>query len=194
MKPLDPRRHCPAKARVAQGDPLPPEDRLSVSEVVPSLDTLYRERAPRLLRYFTRRASIDEAPDLAQETFARLARVAPDVAVNRPEAYIVRIARNLLHDRAKARRRHSSDQHFSIEDVELLAPDQLRALEARDMLNRIEVAMLSLPMRVREVFLAHRLDGFSYGEIAVRTGLSVKTIEKDMSRAIAHLDRVLSRR
>lgn len=39
----------------------------------------------------------------------------------------------------------------------------------------------------RNVFLARRLDGYSYVEIAERTGLSVRAVEKQMSRAIQQL-------
>jgi RNA polymerase sigma-70 factor (ECF subfamily) len=46
----------------------------------------------------------------------------------------------------------------------------------------------------RQIFLAHRVDGYSYGEIAERTGLSVKGVEKHMSRAIAHIDRAFAQR
>ena len=41
--------------------------------------------------------------------------------------------------------------------------------------------------------MARRVDGLSYDEIAERTGLSHKAIEKQMARAIAHLDRTLGR-
>jgi RNA polymerase sigma-70 factor (ECF subfamily) len=41
--------------------------------------------------------------------------------------------------------------------------------------------------------LAHRIDGFTYAEIAERTGLSVKGVEKQMSKAIAKIDRLLDR-
>ena len=58
------------------------------------------------------------------------------------------------------------------------------------MLDRLEQALLRLSPRTREIFLAHRLDGYTYSEIAHRTGLSVKTVEKHMTRAIAALDRV----
>jgi RNA polymerase sigma-70 factor (ECF subfamily) len=41
--------------------------------------------------------------------------------------------------------------------------------------------------------MAHRLDGLSYAEIAARTGLSIKGVEKHMCKAIAQLDRSLHR-
>jgi RNA polymerase sigma-70 factor (ECF subfamily) len=64
-------------------------------------------------------------------------------------------------------------------------------LEARDMLRRLEGAVAKLPLRTREIFLAHRLDGLTYTEIAARTGLSVKGVEKQMSKAIHQVRRVM---
>ena len=49
--------------------------------------------------------------------------------------------------------------------------------------------MLKLRPITREIFMAHRLDGLSYAEIADRTGLSVKGVEKHMSKAIAQVTR-----
>ncbi len=51
-------------------------------------------------------------------------------------------------------------------------------------LARIESAVASLPSLEREVFLASRLGGMDYREIAQRTGRSVRDIERRMSRAI----------
>lgn len=182
--------------RLPEGDPLPPHDRVVGRQETQSLDQLYRARAPWLLRFFSRRAPADEAHDLLQETFTRMATAGAtrDIQIARPAAYLGRIARNLIRDRTKMRIRRSADLHISVDDAILTAPDQQRALEARDMLNRLEQAMLKLNPKTREIFLAHRLDGYSYAEIAVRTGLSVKGVEKQMSRAIAHLDRLLSDR
>jgi len=110
-------------------------------------------------------------------------------AIEAPEAYLRQTARNLLRDEARAAERHSARLHVCLDDVPIAAPDPVVALEARDMLRRFEAALARLDPRTREIFLAHRIDGYTYGEIAARTGLSVKTIEKHMSRAIASLGR-----
>src|SRR3546814_2870957 len=57
---------------LGEQDPLPPEDRPLPRKRI-SLDALYRDHAPRLLRFFIRRAGRDDATDLVQETFARFA-------------------------------------------------------------------------------------------------------------------------
>ena len=183
-------------ARIAEGDPLPPENHAKAVRETQSLERLYRARGAWLQRFFSRSAPPEEAQDLMHETFARLADADGQrrIRIAKPEAYLTSIAKNLLRDRAKTRARRAADLHISADDAVITAPDQLRALEARDMLNRLEQAMLKLHPRTREIFLAHRLDGFSYAEIAMRTGLSVKGVEKQMSRAIAQLDRLLGPR
>jgi RNA polymerase sigma factor (sigma-70 family) len=56
-----------------------------------------------------------------------------------------------------------------------------------ELLRRLEDAVGSMPRKQREIFLAHRLDGMSYAEIASRTGLTVRQVERQMSRAIYKL-------
>ena len=70
-------------------------------------------------------------------------------------------------------------------------PDPVGQLESRDLLRRLERAMLRLRPKTREIFMAHRVEGLTYAEIAERTGLSVKGVEKQMSKALRHLDRLV---
>ena len=51
---------------------------------------------------------------------------------------------------------------------------------------------MRLRPKTREVFMAHRMEGLTYAEIAERTGLSVKGVEKQMSKALVQLDRMLN--
>lgn len=169
------------------------EDRIGGPE---ALDMLYREESPRLLRSLARRTSSrEEARDLVQEIFYRVARLGADrlQLLDRPQAYLSRMAINLLRDRAKLAARHRLDNHVPAEDAVLVGTDQQSLLEARDMLQRVEAAVLRLRPKTREIFMAHRVEGLSYAEIAQRTGMSVKGVEKQMSKAIAAIDRMLER-
>lgn len=181
------------RSSVSAGDPLPPENRIVHPAPDRSIDTLYRKEAPRLLRFFSRRSGSDDALDLVHETFERLARRDNESAptVDRPEAYLTRIAGNLLRDRAKFAVRRATAFHVSIDDVSLAGDDPHDQLEARDMINRLETAMQRLRPRTREIFMACRLDGYTYAEVAERVGMSVRGVRKQMSRAIAEIDRVL---
>lgn len=60
------------------------------------------------------------------------------------------------------------------------------------LLARINEAVLSLPEIDRQIFLAKRLDGLSYAQIACVTGLSVRQVERRMAKALMHIDRCVS--
>jgi RNA polymerase sigma-70 factor (ECF subfamily) len=168
-------------------DPLP---------TVMELDVLYRNEQHALVRFFTRyRASPEDARDLVQEAFLRLSRIdlRRSGSISRPAEYLRQIARNLLKDRAKAARRHARDAHVNADDCDLVGLDELARLEARDSLVRLESAIKSLKPKTREIFMAHRLEGLSYAEIAGRTGLSVSGVEKQLGRAVDQIDRLMGR-
>lgn len=178
------------------GVPLGPEDVSTCSDDETLLAELYRSESPKLVRILSRRTSSrDDAQDLVQDVFFRFARLrrAWPSPLERPQAYLRRIASNLLKDRAKADFRHSAALHVVADEEALPGPDQHRLLESRDMLRRLEAAMMRLRPKTREIFMAHRIDGLTYAEIAERTGLTVKGVEMQMSRALAQLDRMLNR-
>ena len=185
----------PRQRALLEGDPLPPDDRV-INPGAPPIDLLYREQRPSLLRFFHRRASHADAGDLVQRLFARFAGLSPETRADivNPAGYLQRSAANLALDDARTELRRASAHHVPVDEIDLCAPDQIAALEARDMLRRLERALQRLKPRTREIFLAHRIDGYSYVEIAQRTGLSVKGVEKHMSQAIAFVDRVLAAR
>lgn len=184
-----------SKRFVDEGEPFPPEER-ELRTQQPDTAALYVSQRPRLLGFLRRWTARDRADDLVQQTFVRfIARAsAPGTPIECPEGFLRRTARNLAINAAETARVRSDALHIELDEVDLPAPDQLAALEARDMLARLDLALQRLPVRTREIFLAHRIDGYSYGEIARRTGLGVKTVEKHMSRAIAHIDRFASAR
>ncbi|HSX56052.1 MAG TPA: RNA polymerase sigma factor [Sphingomonas sp.] len=155
---------------------------------------LYAAEAPRLGRFFRRRVDCPaEAEDLVQETFTR-ALGQQGGALHNIGGYLTRIAQNLLRDRSKLARRRSADLHLPADSVDLAGSDLIRLLEVRDTLDRIECVMLELSPTTREIFMAHRIDGLTYSEIAARTGRSVKQVEKAIARAMVELDRRLDSR
>lgn len=182
-------------ARVAEHELSPVEDRV-VQVPQPPFDLLYRLQRAKLLNFLRRHAPSDSADDLLQTTFLRVLALAPErlQAIDCPEGYLYQSARNLARDAAKTASRRPAHQLWDGEENLLPVQDAIAGLEARDMLKRLEHAMTRLKPLTREIFMAHRLDGYTYLEIAARTGLSVKGVEKQMSRAIAHLDRLLTDR
>lgn len=156
-----------------------------------TIEQLYEEEGPRLLRYFQRKTgNCHTAPDLVQDAFARLAGVGRLTELANPAAYLQRIARNLLVDRARARHTHNAFVPLEEWDAET-PPAQEDALFASDTLRLYEAAIAGLPERTQMVFLLQRADDLTYRQIAKRLGVTLWTVEYHMKRAITHLDRML---
>lgn len=152
------------------------------------IDEMYRAERPSLLRRIARRTGLDSAEDMMHQVFVRLAGRGSAVAeIEVPAAFLTEAARNAIRDQARITRRQHADSHVPLHQVEIAGEDPVRHLEARDRLRRLERALDRLKPMTRNVFLARRLDGYSYAEIAERTGLSVRAVEKQMSRAIQQL-------
>ncbi|HYJ52580.1 MAG TPA: sigma-70 family RNA polymerase sigma factor [Allosphingosinicella sp.] len=171
-------------------------DESSLREGDSSLAELYRRESSRLVRLVARETrNREDARELVQDVFFRLARLGRSwEALERPQAYLRWVAANLLRDRAKIARRRSASLHLVADEETLAGADPHKLLESRDMLARLETAMMRLKPRTREIFMAHRVEGLSYAEIARRTGLSVKGVEKQMSKALVALDHILGGR
>ena len=56
-----------------------------------------------------------------------------------------------------------------------------------EVIERLEAGLQRLPKLQREIFLAIRLDGLSYAEIAERTGLSVEQVERHFAQSMLAL-------
>ena len=179
------------KPRTAFERATPPQDKLQTAV---GFEALYREQQPVLLRLFARcRISQDDARDLTHEAFLKLSmsEALKTGVIAHTEAYLRTIARNLVRNQAKASLRRGDAAAADCAELPASAPCEVSRLEARDSLNRLEAVIRAMKPRTREIFMAHRLDGMSYTEIACATGLSVSGVEKHMIKALSLINRYL---
>jgi len=132
--------------------------------------------------------SREDAEDLIQEAFLRLHIYCQTHEVREQEAFLVRTVQNLSVD---SHRRAHRDLYIdepvetlSLVDVRL-APDEDAALQQR--LDKVRAVLDALKPRTREVFLMHRVEGYSSAQIADRFGISVSAVEKHIARAVLAL-------
>jgi|HubBroStandDraft_1064217.scaffolds.fasta_scaffold707142_1 RNA polymerase sigma factor (sigma-70 family) len=133
--------------------------------------------------------TLEEAEDLVQEAYVRLQVYCKEGGtVREPEAFLVRTVLNLSID-ARRRDRRDLYENQSVEDLYLVdlspSPDEVFAAEQR--LMKIRCSLEGLSERTQEVFFLHRLEGFSYAEIAQRLRVSVSAVEKHIASAVATL-------
>jgi RNA polymerase sigma-70 factor (ECF subfamily) len=163
--------------------PEPYEKRPGVQVADPEgVERLYRRYGAWLLRTLATRfrATAIEVDDLVQETFLRAARYPAEDAARHPQALLSRIAVNLARDQLRR-----NVVHGGLGDAEL-APFSDRAVDDdRHEQLVLKQTILALPLPFRDVFLLSRYTGLTYDEIAHHLGISVKTVEWRMSKALA---------
>ncbi|MDC2857968.1 MULTISPECIES: FecR domain-containing protein [unclassified Delftia] len=74
-----------------------------------------------------------------------------------------------------------------------LSPDVADTHSYRQALAGVEGALAQLPARCRDIFLADRIEGASHAELAERHGVSVKTVEREVMRAMDSVEASLHR-
>ncbi len=139
----------------------------------------------RLLRYFNRRVGRDAAPDLVQEVFARMFGSGALDRIDNPPAYLTRIARNLLIDRARHKKR-DCPVFFPFDEGRdaVSRAEQTWRIEAADLLRLYRQTVRAMSPKTRRVFVLHRLRHKTYKQIAQQLGISVATVEYHMMRAL----------
>ena len=131
--------------------------------------------------------STQHAEDLVQEAWVRLACYERERVVDQPEAFLMRTALNLSID--KHRMQSSHGEEVVLDEVVLVdtSPDAEAVLLARERMARLSVCLGRLSDKTRDIFLAHRVDGLSYREIAQRHQLTISTVEKHIAKATLQL-------
>jgi len=162
-------------------------------------EAISREQ-PRLRNFIRRRvADPGDAEDILQDVFYELVEAYRMMKpVEQVTAWLFRVARNRITDlfRRKSREGLTTDPATFTEDGEaplfedlLPSPDAgPEAAYARTvLLDELDDALDELPQEQREVFIAHELMGYSFKELAAKSGLSVNTLLSRKHYAVQHL-------
>ncbi len=125
----------------------------------------------------------DDADDIVQEAFLRVWEMLEAGAEIRDiRAYLYRSVRN------GALTRMSGGHSLGLEAMADVPDEEIDTSE-RD--ARLWEAIDRLPERCRQVFLLSKRDGLSNAEIADELGISVKTVENQMTKAFRQLRETL---
>lgn len=155
-----------------------------------------RFRAPLTAYFYRRLQDRGEAEDLTQDVFIRLARRPDQNNGETLEAYVFKIASNVLTDWNRSRASRQAGAHHSLTDIaeSVIIPNILiedrtpeRVLAGKDALKDIEKALSELSDRTREIFLLSRMEHVHQRDIGQLYGISVSAVEKHILKAVAYL-------
>lgn len=138
-------------------------------------------------RLTQRLGSAELAGDALHDTWLRLEREPQVGSVRDPFAYLIRVASNLASNSRTLEQRRARLLEAHGEDmVETETPDPERAAAARSEWEAVRRVIEQLPDRTRAIFFAAWVDGVPHEDIAARHGVSVRTVQAELKRAIEH--------
>lgn len=150
------------------------------------IETLYCDHHPWLKGWLRRRVgNVDQAEDLAHDTFIRLltSERVPSVLAE-PRAFLTTVAQNLLSNH---RRREKLERAYL--DALAQAPQPMcwspedRAIMLETLLE-LDRLLDGLPAIVRRAFLLSQLDGKTHAQVAQALGISVPTVKRYLVKAL----------
>jgi len=151
------------------------------------------------LRNFIRRRVPDEfdAEDVPQDVFYRLVEANRLLMpIDHVTGWLFQVARNRITDLFRKKKPENfSDVTVETADLSLLLEDLLPSPEAGPdalyvrsvLLDELEDALDELPEEQRQVFIGHEIEGLSFKEMALETGVSVNTLLGRKRNAVLHL-------
>jgi RNA polymerase sigma factor (sigma-70 family) len=162
---------------------MPPQDteqaRWFATEVQPHRPAL---RAWLLARFPT----LPDVDDLVQESLTRVLRARETGPINSARALLFTTARNLALDAVRRQQVVHFEQITDDTPQSVLADgtDVVATVSKQQELELLTKAIQSLPERVRQVFTLRTAYGLTQKQIANRLGVSLSTVEKQMTQGI----------
>ncbi|MFB6230628.1 MAG: RNA polymerase sigma factor [Salinibacter sp.] len=153
---------------------------------------LFEEMYEPLFRYVRSIVQGPEAArDVTQDVFIRLwdarASLVPERSL---EAYLYRMARNRAYNHERTRRTRAEKEE-DVRDKSAAQPAPLEPPDAQAAASQFEDRLWQwigeLPDRQREALTLSRFEGLSHDEIAEVMGISPRTVNNHIVRALKHL-------
>jgi RNA polymerase sigma-70 factor (ECF subfamily) len=139
--------------------------------------------------------SADEAEDLTAEVYLRAVRAADRFDPDRgaPRTWLLRIARNALHDHRRRERRRRQVPMDALLDLRSDAPSPEERLLWQETVARLLAAVAELGDGDREVIGLRYGSGLDTAETAATLGLRESVVRTRLWRALGRLRRVMER-
>ncbi len=134
----------------------------------------------------------DLAKDIVHEAFTKLWENRRNIDTEgNVKSYLYRSVHNLSLNHIRDNKKLQSTEETLESDVDPVDFDY--HVETAELEEAIITTINSMPQKTKEVFVLSRYQGLKYKEIAQRLGISVKTVEVHMSKALKLLRKNLKK-
>lgn len=140
-----------------------------------------------LVQFLSRRNSVEDAEEIAQESIISLLNYREKGQVSDWRPLLYRIAINHSLKRAHREAPHRRGHGFEIDHIADEAPSPEELAEHAQRTERLQTVILGLPPKCRRVYLLRHGHGLTHAQIAERCGISTKMVEKHLAAAVLRL-------
>jgi RNA polymerase sigma-70 factor (ECF subfamily) len=133
----------------------------------------------------------EDCKEIVQESFVKIWLNRKELESWRNlEGFLFTIARNLCLDYLKhlkivnQHNKYIMSELYKKSNFRSLSDDSLRELIIKETRGEIDKAINSLPEQCKRIFKMHRFEEKKYHEIAEELGISVKTVDNQISKAL----------
>lgn len=131
------------------------------------------------------------ADDVAQETLLRMIEYSRGATIENRYALGLRIAENLVNEHFRRERRWGGVE--LTETIASLQPSPERVVEGREAVQTLTEALRRMPRLRRDIIVRRRVRHQSCAAIAEELGLSVKAVEKHVTRGLLDLNKAFGK-
>lgn len=157
-----------------------------------AFDALFRAWYTPLVRYAYRftEGDQDEAEELVQEAFVKLWKQRDSLDLQHSvKAYLYRMVHNQALNRLRTQRIH---ERYTQHQTRQMAQEYESPKDDPELQQRYRKVLDALPDQCRHVFELSRFEALKYREIAEQLGISIKTVETHMGKALRILRQELA--
>ncbi|GAO29816.1 RNA polymerase sigma-70 factor [Geofilum rubicundum] len=148
-----------------------------------AFEKLFKANYPRLVIYARRFLNDqDAAEDIVQAVFVKLWERRKELVIANPLSYLMRSVHNRCLNELKV-----SQHHVSIESALPFYNEEEEAPADEALIQKVQNVIRQLPEQRQRIFRMSRFEGLKYREIAAVLGLSIKTVEAQMGKALQFL-------
>ena len=167
-----------------------------MSEKEPSIceekvyNELFRKYYEPVTKYiYYKCGNLQQAEDIVQNVFIKIWKLCATIIYSKAKSYIYSACNHsflneVAHEKVVLKHQRTVEKHTNYE-----SPDFL--IEVDEFRIKLKQAINTLNPKEKEVFLLSRVEDKTYKEIAEITGLTVKAIERRMSKALRELRDIL---